>query len=97
MRAGSQALQFKNNKTGLQPVSRPVERVYYLGGGVGVQSLFDPIAVQTVTLLAMHVCFLNVENLVKLKKKTSLQSILKGKLVVLLVHHFKNIFKKGEI
>ena len=55
MRAGSQALQFKNNKTGLQPVSRPVERVYYLGGGVGVQSLFDPIAVQTVTLLAMHV------------------------------------------
>ena len=24
------------NKTGLQPVSRPVERVHYLGGGVGV-------------------------------------------------------------
>ena len=43
------------NKTGLQPVSRPVERVHYLGGGVGVQSPFDAIAVQTVTLLAMHV------------------------------------------
>ena len=44
------------NKTGLQPVLRPVEHVHYLGGGVGVQSLFDAIAVQTVTLLATHVC-----------------------------------------
>ena len=45
----------KVNKTGLQPVSRPVEWVHYLGGGVGVQSPFEAIAVQTVTLLAMHV------------------------------------------
>ena len=43
------------NKTGLQPVSRLVERVYYLGGGVGVQSSFEAIAVQTVKLLAMHI------------------------------------------
>ena len=33
----------KRNKTGLQPVSRPMERVHYLGGGVGVQSPFDAI------------------------------------------------------
>ena len=31
-----------------------MERVHYLGG-VGVQSHFEAIAVQTVTLLAMHV------------------------------------------
>ena len=42
-------------QTGLQPFSRPVERVHYLGGGVGVQSPFDAIGVQTVTLLDMHV------------------------------------------
>ena len=30
-----------HNKTGLQPISRPVERDYYLGGRVGVQSPFD--------------------------------------------------------
>ena len=35
-----------HNKTGLQPVSRPVERVHYLEGRLGVQ---------TVTLLAMHI------------------------------------------
>ena len=40
---------FNLNKTGLQPVSRPVERVRYLGGW----SPFDAIAVQTVTLLAI--------------------------------------------
>ena len=33
-----------------------MEQVHYLGGGVWVQSSFDAIAVQTVTLLAMHVC-----------------------------------------
>ena len=43
------------NKTGLQPVSRLVEWVHYLGDRVGVQSPFDAIAVQTVTLLAMHI------------------------------------------
>ena len=48
-------MYFSFNKTGLQPVSRPVEWVHYLGGGVGVQKLFDAIAVPTVTLLAMHV------------------------------------------
>ena len=32
---------FISNKTGLQPVSRPVEWVHYLGGGVGVQSPFE--------------------------------------------------------
>ena len=31
--------QSKGNKTGLQPVSRPVKRVHYLGGGVGVQKV----------------------------------------------------------
>ena len=31
--------QSKGNKTGLQPVSRPVEWVHYLGGGVGVQKV----------------------------------------------------------
>ena len=46
----------KGNKTGLQPVSRPVEWVHYIGGGVEVQSPFDVIAVQNVTLFAMHVC-----------------------------------------
>ena len=50
---------YTNNKTGLQPVSRPVEWVHYLRGGVGVQSPFEAIAVQTVTLLAMHVYHLN--------------------------------------
>ena len=36
------------NKTGLQPVSRPVDQFIILGGGgVGVQSPFDAIAVQT--------------------------------------------------
>ena len=49
-------MQFNINKTGLQPVTKPVERVHSLGGGVGVQSSFDAIAVQTVTFLAMHVC-----------------------------------------
>ena len=34
-----------------------MERAHYLGGGVGVQSPFDAIAVQTVTLLAMHESF----------------------------------------
>ena len=43
-----QPLENLNNKTGLQPVSRPVERVHYLGG-------WNAIAVQPVTLLAMHV------------------------------------------
>ena len=32
-----------------------MERANYLGGGVGVQSPFDAIALQTVTLLAMQV------------------------------------------
>ena len=32
-----------------------MERVHYLGGGGGVQSPFDAIAVQTVTLFAMNV------------------------------------------
>ena len=41
------------NKTGSQPVSRPVERVHYLGGWSGGSSLFDAMAVQTVTLLAL--------------------------------------------
>ena len=45
------------NNTGLQPVSRPVEWVHYLGGRVGVQKSVEAIAVQTVTLLAMHVCY----------------------------------------
>ena len=48
-------MQFNINKTGLQPVTKPVERVHSLGGGVGVQSSFDAIAVQTVTVLALHV------------------------------------------
>ena len=34
----------KQNKTGLQPVSRPVEWIHYLEGGVAVQSPFDAIA-----------------------------------------------------
>ena len=46
----SNSLDTNLNKTGLQPVSRPVERVHYLGGGVGVQSTVDAIAVHTVTL-----------------------------------------------
>ena len=52
-------LVYTNNKTGLQPVSRPVEGVHCLGGGVGVQSPFEAIAVRTVTLLAMYVYHLN--------------------------------------
>ena len=43
------------NKTGLQPISRPVERVHYLWGVEWRgSSTFDAIAVQTVPLLAMH-------------------------------------------
>ena len=38
-------ISFKRKKTDLQPVSRPVERVHYLGGEVGVQSPFHAIAV----------------------------------------------------
>ena len=46
----------KVNKTGLQHVSRPVDRVHCFSvwSGVGVQSPFDAIAVQTVSLLAMQ-------------------------------------------
>ena len=39
------SLDILQKKTGLQPVSRPVEQVYYLGSGAGVQSPFDAIAV----------------------------------------------------
>ena len=42
--------RIKLSKTGLLSVSRPVERVHYLGGRVGVQSPFDAMAV-----LDMHV------------------------------------------
>ena len=54
MRRFAEKKQYLNNKTGLQPVSRPAELVHYLGVGVGVQSPLDAIAVQTVTFLAMH-------------------------------------------
>ena len=57
------------NKTGLQPVSRPVELVHYLKGWGFVQSPLDAKTVQTVTLLIAY--FYNIrKNIYKPPLKT---------------------------
>ena len=48
--------QCVTNKTGLQPVTKPVKLIHYLRGWGLVQSLFDAKAVQTDTLLAILKC-----------------------------------------
>ena len=65
-----------DNKTGVQPVSSPVERVHFLGDRVGIQSPFGAIAVQTVTLV-------HVKGAKKLCKNKQNSRILKKEICVL--------------